>query len=114
MKAIHSPLLEVGIEQATGIVWNITGPSNMTLFEVGDLAPLAAGRLCFGCPFLVLRKALVDAWHQLARAPPLKLGRRQLSAVCLHQATLGDWRPDHGVTIVSLLAAGERSSRDHL
>jgi cell division protein FtsZ len=40
LKAIQSPLLEVGIERATGIVWNITGPSNMTLFEVGDPAPL--------------------------------------------------------------------------
>lgn len=34
MNAISSPLLDVGIERATGIVWNITGPSDMTLFEV--------------------------------------------------------------------------------
>ncbi len=33
-RAIQSPLLEVGIERATGIVWNITGPADMTLFEV--------------------------------------------------------------------------------
>jgi cell division GTPase FtsZ len=35
MQATSSPLLEVGIEQATGIVWNITGPEDMTLYEVG-------------------------------------------------------------------------------
>jgi len=33
-KAFQSPLLDTGIEQASGIVWNITGPSNMTLAEV--------------------------------------------------------------------------------
>lgn len=32
--ATSSPLLEVGIDKATGIVWNITGPADMTLFEV--------------------------------------------------------------------------------
>lgn len=34
LSAIQSPLLDVGIERATGIVWNITGGSDMTLFEV--------------------------------------------------------------------------------
>ena len=34
LAAISSPLLDVGIERATGIVWNITGPSDLTLFEV--------------------------------------------------------------------------------
>ena len=34
MNAISSPLLDVGIERATGIVWNITGPPDLTLFEV--------------------------------------------------------------------------------
>lgn len=34
LAAISSPLLEVGIEKATGVVWNITGPANMSLFEV--------------------------------------------------------------------------------
>lgn len=34
IRAISSPLLEVGIEKATGVVWNITGPPNMSLFEV--------------------------------------------------------------------------------
>lgn len=33
-KAFQSPLLDTGIEQASGIVWNITGPSDMTLSEV--------------------------------------------------------------------------------
>ncbi|CAM6021001.1 unnamed protein product [Sphagnum balticum] len=38
MSAIQSPLLDVGIERATGIVWNITGGSDMTLFEVNAAA----------------------------------------------------------------------------
>jgi cell division protein FtsZ len=33
LAAISSPLLDVGIERATGIVWNITGPADLTLFE---------------------------------------------------------------------------------
>jgi cell division protein FtsZ len=40
--AIQSPLLDVGIERATGIVWNITGGKDMTLFEVSYF---------FTCPF---------------------------------------------------------------
>ena len=36
--AISSPLLEVGIERATGIVWNITGGSDLTLCEVNEAA----------------------------------------------------------------------------
>ncbi|XP_028113192.1 cell division protein FtsZ homolog 2-2, chloroplastic-like [Camellia sinensis] len=35
LNAIQSPLLDIGIERATGIVWNITGGSNLTLYEVG-------------------------------------------------------------------------------
>lgn len=34
VSAIQSPLLDIGIERATGIVWNITGGKDMTLFEV--------------------------------------------------------------------------------
>ncbi len=37
LTAIQSPLLDVGIERATGIVWNITGGKDMTLFEVRSL-----------------------------------------------------------------------------
>ena len=37
LAAISSPLLDVGIERATGIVWNITGPPDLTLFEVSAL-----------------------------------------------------------------------------
>ncbi|CAL5430858.1 unnamed protein product [Camellia sinensis] len=33
LNAIQSPLLDVGIERATGIVWNITGGSDLTLYE---------------------------------------------------------------------------------
>lgn len=34
LNAIQSPLLDIGIERATGIVWNITGGSDLTLYEV--------------------------------------------------------------------------------
>jgi cell division GTPase FtsZ len=34
LNAIQSPLLDI-VERATGIVWNITGGSDLTLFEVG-------------------------------------------------------------------------------
>ncbi|GAQ78818.1 Plastid division protein ftsZ [Klebsormidium nitens] len=38
VSAIQSPLLDIGIERATGIVWNITGGKDMTLFEVNQAA----------------------------------------------------------------------------
>ncbi|CAN1134111.1 Cell division protein FtsZ homolog 2-1, chloroplastic [Linum perenne] len=38
LNAIQSPLLDIGIERATGIVWNITGGHNLTLFEVNAAA----------------------------------------------------------------------------
>ncbi|KAI8524338.1 hypothetical protein RHMOL_Rhmol13G0142800 [Rhododendron molle] len=38
LNAVQSPLLDVGIERATGIVWNITGGSDLTLFEVNAAA----------------------------------------------------------------------------
>lgn len=34
LNAIQSPLLDIGIERATGIVWNITGGSDLSLLEV--------------------------------------------------------------------------------
>lgn len=40
LAAVSSPLLDVGIEKATGIVWNITGPQDMTLFEVNEAAEI--------------------------------------------------------------------------
>ncbi|KAG2433943.1 hypothetical protein HYH02_012488 [Chlamydomonas schloesseri] len=40
LRAISSPLLEVGIERATGVVWNITGPLDMTLHEVNEAAEI--------------------------------------------------------------------------
>ncbi|CAL5428564.1 unnamed protein product [Camellia sinensis] len=33
LNAIQSPLLDIGIERATRIVWNITGGSDLTLYE---------------------------------------------------------------------------------
>ncbi|CAN0847014.1 Cell division protein FtsZ homolog 2-2, chloroplastic [Linum grandiflorum] len=38
LNAIQSPLLDIGIERATGIVWNITGGKDLTLFEVNAAA----------------------------------------------------------------------------
>lgn len=38
LNAVQSPLLDIGIERATGIVWNITGGSDLTLFEVNAAA----------------------------------------------------------------------------
>lgn len=38
LNAIQSPLLDIGIERATGIVWNITGGSDLTLTEVNAAA----------------------------------------------------------------------------
>ena len=40
MAAVSSPLLDVDIDRATGIVWNITGPPDMTLFEVNEAAEI--------------------------------------------------------------------------
>ncbi|KAK6778736.1 hypothetical protein RDI58_025454 [Solanum bulbocastanum] len=38
LNAVQSPLLDIGIERATGIVWNITGGNDLTLFEVNAAA----------------------------------------------------------------------------
>ncbi|CAN6328068.1 unnamed protein product [Urochloa humidicola] len=38
LNAIQSPLLDIGIERATGIVWNITGGNDLTLTEVNAAA----------------------------------------------------------------------------
>jgi len=40
LNAIQSPLLDIGIERATGIVWNITGGMDLTLFEVNAAAEI--------------------------------------------------------------------------
>src|SRR4029079_11495207 len=37
-QAIASPLLELDIHGAQGILWNITGSSNLSLFEVNEAA----------------------------------------------------------------------------
>ena len=44
MNAIQSPLLDVGIERATGIVWNITGGTDLTLFVVISAFPWSISR----------------------------------------------------------------------
>ena len=47
LAAISSPLLDVGIERATGIVWNITGPADLTLFEVKPKLAATALRVVY-------------------------------------------------------------------
>ena len=39
-KAIHSPLLETSIDGARGIIMNITGGSNLSLYEVNEAAEI--------------------------------------------------------------------------
>lgn len=41
LNAVQSPLLDIGIERATGIVWSITGGSDLTLYEVIDKLHIA-------------------------------------------------------------------------
>lgn len=54
ISATSSPLLDTGIERATGIVWNITGPPDLSLFEVNEAAEIIydlvdpAANLIFG------------------------------------------------------------------
>ena len=58
LAAISSPLLDVGIERATGIVWNITGPSDLTLFEVFlalHHAPYSLNTSSRGCKLLMVK-----------------------------------------------------------
>ncbi|GAB4856456.1 hypothetical protein Ancab_014371 [Ancistrocladus abbreviatus] len=74
LNAIQSPLLDIGIERATGIVWNITGGSDLTLFEVNATAeviydPVDPGaNLIFGA---VIDSSLVNrkrtGWRLQAR-----------------------------------------------
>lgn len=40
LAATKSPLLDIGIDKATGVVWNITGPQDLTLFEVNEAAAI--------------------------------------------------------------------------
>lgn len=40
LAAIESPLLESSINSATGVVWNITGPMDLTIAEVDAAAAL--------------------------------------------------------------------------
>jgi len=41
--AVSSPLLEASIEGATGILLNVTGPSDIGLFEVNEAAEVVTG-----------------------------------------------------------------------
>ena len=52
--AVSSPLLDVGIERATGIVWNITGPEDMKLHEVGVVGSRLLPQRPLLCALLVL------------------------------------------------------------
>lgn len=59
MAAISSPLLDVGIERATGIVWNITGPPDLTLYEVNEAAEIIYSLVDPACNLIF--GAVIDA-----------------------------------------------------
>ncbi|GAB4856463.1 hypothetical protein Ancab_014378 [Ancistrocladus abbreviatus] len=74
LNAIQSPSLDIGIERATGIVWNITGGSDLTLFEANATAEVIydlvdpGANLIFGAvidPSVVNRKR--TGWRLQAR-----------------------------------------------
>jgi len=44
MRAVQSPLLEVSMDGATGVLLSIAGPADMTLYEVNTAAEVIAGR----------------------------------------------------------------------
>lgn len=46
LAATSSPLLDVGIERARGIVWNVTGPPDMSLAEVNAAAEVRGCLFC--------------------------------------------------------------------
>jgi len=46
LQATNSPLLDIGIDKATGVVWNITGPPDMTLFEVSTGRRSHSDQIC--------------------------------------------------------------------
>ncbi|KAK6147198.1 hypothetical protein DH2020_018110 [Rehmannia glutinosa] len=83
LNAIQSPLLDIGIERATGIVWNITGGSDLTLFEVNAAAEVIydlvdpSANLMFGA---VIDPSLSGQANHLAQGDPnLGLNRRPSS-----------------------------------
>eukprot|EP00983_Pelagomonas_calceolata_P068143 1149776-Pelagomonas_calceolata.AAC.2 len=65
VSAISSPLLDIGIEKATGVVWNITGPADMTLFEVRKPIPSAKAAPTYRLPKVLGREC--SAWKDAAR-----------------------------------------------
>jgi cell division protein FtsZ len=44
LRAVESPLLEVSMDGATGVLLSIAGPADMTLYEVNTAAEVIASR----------------------------------------------------------------------
>jgi hypothetical protein len=65
-------LLDIGIERATGIVWNITGGSDLTLFEV-------AGYPSGSYSFIFVKPLLVTSVHMMFLSP---FGLKNLLSFC--------------------------------
>ncbi|KAF8396413.1 hypothetical protein HHK36_018032 [Tetracentron sinense] len=84
LNAIQSPLLDIGIERATGIVWNITGGNDLTLYEVNAAAEVIydlvdpSANLIFGA---VIDQSLSGQGSQLAHGDvTLGINRRPSSS----------------------------------
>ena len=62
--AISSPLLDLGIDRATGIVWNISGGKDLTLHEVNEAAEVIYDLVDDSA--LIIFGAVVNTTMQLA------------------------------------------------
>ncbi|KAG7961392.1 hypothetical protein I3843_09G013200 [Carya illinoinensis] len=67
LNAIQSPLLDIGIERATGIVWNITGGNDLTLYEVALSGALDLYRIflsfCLNLSLAFIYQKKIFLWH---------------------------------------------------
>jgi cell division protein FtsZ len=73
LAATSSPLLDVGIERARGIVWNVTGPPDMSLAEVNAAAEVR------GCLFCLERAGRESENKKTIEAKKLNLFQKQNS-----------------------------------
>lgn len=51
LKAISSPLLETAIDGAQGVLLNITGGINLSLYEVQEAADIVAAKIRSRCKY---------------------------------------------------------------
>lgn len=74
--ATSAPLIERSIERATGIVYNITGGSDLTLQEVNQCASVVLISL--------LHTLVLAVVHLSASCMYTSTQRQMLASVCLH------------------------------